>query len=219
MSPAILPLEPVAVLTHDYACRSPLNSWPPVPSDVLHQGELLALKAFGSLLQDIRSPRHMYMAAWRDPDCHSKLPGEEDKPPTGVLFHAQFGVAPYETTPSLLEMAEMFNQLDRAGLRLDLVRDGEGKGGPLRLDALELELNGTSAPKGRRFRSCWQGEEIKGLDLSLQFDAPATRRDPFRFHIRGRLPRRYNRRDEIEPEFVEFAASGGAMPLPSWVNY
>ena len=216
MSPAILSLEPVAVLTHDYACRSPLNSWPPVPSDVLLQGELLALKAFGSLLQDIRSPRHMYMAAWRDPDCHSKLPGEEDNPPTGIFFHAQFGVAPYETTPSLLEMAEMFNRLDRAGLRLKLVRDDEGA---LRLDDLELELNDPASAKARHFRSCWQGEEIKSLDLSLQFKAPATRRDAFRFHIRGRLPRRYNRRDEIEQEFIEFEASGGAMPLPSWVNY
>lgn len=216
MSPAILSLEPVAILTHDYASRSPLSSWPPVPADVLHQGELLALKAFGSLLQDIRSPRHLYMASWRDPDCHSRLPGEEDKPPTGVLFGAQFGVAPYETSPSLVEMAEMFNRLDRAHLRLDLVRDGEG---PLRLDAVQLELNDPTSDKGRHFRSCWQGEEIRGLDLSLQFDAPATRRDPFRFHIRGRLPRRYNRGARIEQEFVEFAASGGAMPLPPWVNY
>lgn len=216
MSPAILSLEPVAILSHDYSSRSPLSSWPPVPAEVLHQGELLAIKAFGALLQDIRSPRHMYMASWRDPDPHGKLPGEEDKPPTGILFGAQFGVAPYETSPSLLEMAEMFNRLDRASLRLDLVRDDEG---PFRLDALELELHDPSSAKGRHFRSCWQGEEIKGLDLSLQFDAPATRRDPFRFHIRGRLPRRYNRGAQIEQEFVEFAASGGAMPLPSWVNY
>ncbi len=216
MSPAILPLEPVAVLSHDYASRSPLSAWPPVPAEALHQGDMLAIKAFGSLLQDIRSPRHIYFASWRDPDPHSGLPGEQDKPPTRILFVAQFGVAPYETSASLLETAEMFNRLDRAGLRLDLVRDGEGA---FRLDGLELELNDPSSDKGRHFRSCWQGEEIKGLDLSLQFDAPATRLDPFRFHIRGRLPRRYNRGDKIEQEHVEFTASGGAMPLPAWVNY
>ena len=215
MSTAILQLDPIATFTHDYASRSPLQSWPPVPAEELHQGELLAIKAFGSLLEGIRSPRHMYMACWRDPDP-SRLPGEEGKPPTAILFSAQFGVAPYETTRSLLEMAEMFNGLDRAGLRLDLVRDADGE---FRLDGLELELNDPSSGKERRFRSCWQGEEIKGLDLSLQFDAPATRRDPFRFHIRGRRPWRYNRGAEIESEHVEFSASGGAMPLPSWVNY
>ena len=216
MSPAILPLEPVAVLTHDYGSRTPLSSWPPVPAERLHHGEMLAIKTFGSLLKDIRSPRHMYFASWRDPDPRGHLPTDEDKPPTGILFFAQFGVAPYETSPSLIEMAEMFSRLERAHLRLDLVRDGDGA---LRLDALDLELNDPSFDKGRNFRSCWQGEEIKGLDLSLQFDAPATRRDPFRFHIRGRLPRRYNRGAEIEQEHVQFTACGGAMPLPSWVNY
>ena len=216
MPQAILPLEPVAVFTHDYASRSPLSSWPPVPAETLHQGERLALHTFGALLEGIRSPRHIYFTAWRDPDPHSKLPGEEDKRPTGILFMAQFGVAPYESSGSLVELAEMYNRQDRARLRLDLVREGEG---PFRLDALEMELNDPSSPKGRHFRSCWQGEEIARLDLSLQFDAPATRRDPFRFHIRGRLPRRYNRDAKIEQEHVEFTASGGAMPLPSWVNY
>lgn len=216
MSPAILPLEPVAIFTHDYSSQSPLSSWPPVPAEDLHQGELLAIQTFGSLLQDIRSPRHIYFASWRDPNPAGQQLAEQDKPPIGILFVAQFGIAPYETSPSLVEMAEMFNRLDRAQLRLDLVREDQGS---FRLDALELELNDPSSPKGRHFRSCWQGEEIKGLDLSLQFDAPATRLDPFRFHIRGRLPRRYNRGAQIEQEHVEFTASGGAMPLPRWVNF
>ena len=164
MSPAILPLEPVAVFTHDYSSRSPLSSWPPVPAEVLHQGELLAIQTFGSLLQEIRSPRHIYFASWRDPNPVGYPLSEQDKPPTCILFFAQFGVAPYETSPSLIETAEMFNRLDRAQLRLDLVREGEDS---FRLDALELELNDPSSPKGRHFRSCWQGEEIKGLDLSL----------------------------------------------------
>ena len=216
MSEAILQLDPIAVFTHDYASRSPLSSWPPVPAERIHQGEALALHAFGDLLKDIRSPRHIYFAAWRDPDPHGYLPGEQDKPPTRILFAAQFGIAPYETTASLLDLANMFNLRDRAGLRLDLVRD---ENGTFRLDALELEMNDPTSEKGRHFRSCWQGEEIKGLHLSLQFDGPATRADPFRFHIRGRLPRRYNRREKIEKEHVEFTASGGAMPLPRWVNY
>lgn len=216
MPETILSLDPIAVFTHDYGSRSPLKSWPPVPADAIHQGEALALHAFGDLLKDIRSPRHIYFASWRDPDPRSMLPGEEDKPPTRILFAAQFGVAPYETTPSLLDTANMFNLRDRAGLRLDLVRDD---GGAFRLDGLELEMNDPSSAKGRHFRSCWQGEEIGGLDLALQFDAPATRADPFRFHISGRLPRRYNRGEKIEEERVAFTASGGAMPLPRWVNY
>jgi hypothetical protein len=62
------PLEPIAILTHDYSPRSPLQSWPPVPAEVLHQGEQLAIHTFGSLLHDIGSPRHIYPASWRDPN-------------------------------------------------------------------------------------------------------------------------------------------------------
>ena len=216
MSEAILPLDPIAIFTHDYGSRSPLSSWPPVPAQELHQGEMLAIHTFGELLKDIRSPAHMYFAAWRDPDPHGYLPGAHEKPPTGIFFSAQFGVAPYETPTSLLDLANMFNLRDRAGLRLDFIRDDEGA---FRLDALELQLNDPSSEKERHFRSCWQGDEIGGLDLSLQFDAPATRADPFRFHISGQIPRRYNRGAKIEEERVEFTASGGAMPLPRWVNY
>jgi hypothetical protein len=216
MSPAILPLDPIATFTHDYTSGSPLHSWPPVPAETLHQGEQLAIRTFGSLLQDIRSPRHIYFAAWRDPDPASGLPDMQDKAPTGILFFAHFGAAPYETPVSLVELAELYNAYDRAHVRLDLAR---GDDGSFQLDSLELELNDPSSPKGRHFRSVWHGEEIKGLDLSLQLDPPTTRLDPFRFHIRGRLPRRYNRGAEVEQEHVEFTASGGAMPLPSWVNY
>jgi len=216
MTPTVLPLEPIAVFTDDFRSRSPLLSWPPVPAEQIHQGEALALHAFGSLLKDIRSPRHIYFASWRDPDPQAYPETERDKPPTAILFAAQFGVAPYKTTVSLVETAEMFNRLDRAHLRLDLARDGDGA---LRLDGLDVELNDTVTENARTFRSCWKGEEIRGLDVSLQFDAPATRRDAFRFHIHARLPRRSNRGAEIEKEHVEFTASGGAMPLPNWVNY
>ena len=216
MPPASLSLEPIAVFTHDFGSHSPLMSWPPVPSDQLHQGEAMAIHAFGSLLKDIRSPRHIYFASWRDPGPKGHPESERDKPPTAILFAAQFGIAPYETSPSLVETAEMFNRLDRAQLRLDLVGDGDSG---FRLDGLTVELNDTASGKARDFRSCWKGEEIRGLDLSLQFDAPATRRDAFRFHIHARLPRRYNEGAEIEREHVEFTASGGAMPLPRWVNY
>lgn len=214
--PAILPLEPIAVLTHDFPSRSPLHAWPPVPAEALHQGEQLAIHAFGDLLKDIRSPRHIYFTAWRDPDPNSGRPGEQDKPPTRILLHAQFGVAPYEVSASLVETAEMFNRLDRASLGLDLARDA---GGDFQLASLQLEMTDPSSEKGRMFRSCWKGEEIRTLDLSLQFTPPASRTDSFRFHLQARLPRRYNRGAEIEQEHVSFSASGGAMPLPHWVNY
>ena len=216
MPPAILPLEPIAIFTHDFASRSPLSAWPPVPAETIHQGEQLALHAFGELLKDIRSPRHIYFTAWRDPDPRGHLPGEQEKPPTRILLHAQFGIAPYEVTASLVETAEMFNSFDRAGLGLDLARDEDGN---FALTSLQLEMTNPTDAKGRMFRSCWQGDEIRKLDLSLHFDAPATRADAFRFNLQGRLPRRYNRGEKIEPEFVEFSAVGGAMPLPGWVNY
>lgn len=216
MSRAVLPLEPIAVLSHNYRSQSPLCSWPPVPAAELHQGERLAINTFGSLLDGIRSPRHMYFTSWRDPDPKGLLPIEHGKPPTGILLVALFGVAPYESSQDIMETAAMLNELDRARLRLDLVRGSDSAFG---LDGLELELNNPNSKTGQAFRSCWKGDEIAGLDLSLQFDAPLTRNDPFRFHLSARLPRRYNHGAVIEQEHVEFTASGGAMPLPRWINF
>ena len=216
MSSSDLSLQPIAIFEHDYHARSPLYSWPPTPSDELKQGEALALRMFGAILKDIRSPQHPYFAAWRDPDPASFAETEHDQPPTSILFNAQFGLAPREMSAPLVEAAEMFARLDRARLRLDMVRNDAGM---FRVDGLELEINDVGSQKGRHFRSCWKGDEIADLDLSLQFEAPATRTDPFKFHIRGRLPRRYNRGQPIEREHVAFTVSGGAMPLPPWVNY
>lgn len=209
-------LEPVAVLTHDYTAASPLRSWSPAPAEHLHGGELLALRAFGSLLDGIRSPRHPYFASWRDPDPSSLRAEERDSPPTSVLFGARFSTAPHEMPRALTEAADMFNRLDRAELRLDLVRD---ENGCFELHRLEVELNNPSSREARHFRSCWQGAEIRSLDLSLHFDPPASRLAPFRFHLQGRLARRYNQGALIEREHVQLTASGGAMPLPPWVNY
>lgn len=211
--PDIVPVDTIAVLTHDLGSTSPLQSWPPVPAEDLHQGEQLAVYGFGDLVSGIRSPRHLYSTMWRDPD-----PGAMREPDgaTGkILLTASFGIAPYELTASLVESAEMFNRLDRALLRLDLVRRDDGD---FRLVSLALEI---LEPGGdlRLFRSCWKGDEIAALDLALQIDAPATRRGPVRFHMQGRLPRRTNHGARIEEQRVAFSASGGAMPMPDWVNY
>lgn len=210
----VVPLDPIAVFTHDLGSASPLQSWPPVPAEELHQGEQMARQAFGEILSRIRSPRHLYATIWRDPDPHVRL-GEQDQPPTGILLAASFGMAPYELSSSLLETAEMFNTLERANLRLDFVRHGEGD---FRLDSLTLEIS-DPARNLNHFRSCWKGEELAGLDLAVQFDAPATRQHPLRFHVQGRLPRRYNQKSRIEDQRVAFTASGGAMPMPDWANY
>ena len=208
--------EPVAVLRHDYHSRSPLYSWAPEPAEDLHQAELLAIGTFGSLLRDIRSPRHPYFASWRDPDPAGFARSEHNEPPIGILFNASFGIEPYEFPPTLLAAAEMFNRLDRARLRLDLVRCD---GGAFKLEALEFEITDVAGSEHRHFRSCWTGAEIEGRDLSFQFDAPATRASPFRFHLSARLPRRYNRGAPIEKEHVALTVAGAAVPLPPWVNY
>lgn len=208
--------EPIVVLRHDYHDRSPLHAWSPVPAERLHAGELLAIHAFGSLLEGIRSPQHNFVAVWRDPDPARLLEAERAAPPTGILFGATCGVAPYETPADWPEQAAQFLARDRAGLRLDLART---EAGDLRLHRIEVDLHDAASPSGRNFRSCWQGSEIRTLDLSFHFDPPATRLDPFRFHLQARLPRRYNQRAPIEREMVRVEASGGAMPIPSWMNY
>jgi hypothetical protein len=209
----IVSIDPIAVLTHDLGSTSPLQSWPPVPADDLHQGEQLAVHAYGELISGIRSPRHLYATMWRDSDPNAGR--ERDTAPTGILLSASFGIAPYELTASLVETAEMFNTLDRANLALTFVRRGEGG---FRLDSFTLEIS-DPAKQLRHFRSCWKGEELATADLAVQIDAPATRNGPLRFHLQGRLPRRYNHGARIEDQYVAFTASGGAMPMPDWVNY
>ncbi len=209
----IVPIDPIAVLTHDLGSTSPLHSWPPVPADDLHQGEQLAVHAYGEFVSGIRSPRHFYATMWRDPDPNTGR--ERDKAPTGILLSASFGIAPYELTNSLVESAEMFNTLDRANLNLGFVQDGNGG---FQLDSLVLELS-DPLRNLRHFRSCWKGDELAAVDLAVQIDAPATRNGPVRFHVQGRLPRRYNHGARVEDQYVAFSASGGAMPMPDWVNY
>ncbi len=209
----IVSIDPIAVLTHDLGSASPLQSWPPVPADNLHQGEQLAVHAYGEFVSGIRSPRHLYATMWRDPDPNAGR--ERDKAPTGILLSANFGIAPYELTNSLLETAEMFNTLDRASLGLSFVQNGYGD---YQLDSFTIELS-DPAKQLHHFRSCWKGGELAAVDLVVQIDAPATRNGPLRFHLQGRLPRRTNHGAPIEDQYVAFTASGGAMPIPDWVNY
>jgi len=209
----IVSIDPIAVLTHDLGSTSPLQSWPPILADDLHQGEQLAVHAYGEFVSGIRSPRHLYATMWRDPDPNAGR--ERDKAPTGILLSANFGIAPYELTSSLVETAEMFNTLDRASLGLCFVRQGQGS---YQLDSLTLELS-DPLKQLHHFRSCWKGAELATADLAVQIDAPATRNGPLRFHLQGRLPRRYNHGARIEDQYVAFTASGGAMPMPDWVNY
>ncbi len=208
-----LSIDPIAVLTHDLGSTSPLQSWPPVPADNLHQGDQLAVHAYGEFVSGIRSPRHLYATMWRDPDPNAGR--EQDKAPSGILLSANFGVAPYELTNSLVETAEMFNTLDRANLGLSFVRDGQGV---FQLDSLTVEIS-DPLKNLHHFRSCWKGSELAAVDLAWQIDPPATRSGPLRFHIQGRLPRRYNHGAPVEDKYVSFTASGGAMPMPDWVNY
>ncbi len=209
----IVSIDPIAVLTHDLGSTSPLQSWPPVPADNLHQGEQLAVHAFGEFVNGIRAPQHLYATMWRDPDPNAGR--ERDMPPTGILLSANFGIAPYELTSSLVETAEMINTLDRASLALCFVGQGQGS---YQLDSLMLELS-DPFKQLHHFRSCWKGAELAAVDLVVQIDAPATRNGPLRFHLQGRLPRRYNHGARIEDQCVAFTASGGAMPMPDWVNY
>lgn len=211
--PNILELDPIATFTHDLSVASPLHAYPPVPAEQLGQGEQLALHTFGSLLSGIRSPRHMYMGAWRDPDPRSGLPGGEAEPPTSLLLMVMCGVAPYESPPSLLEMANAFNTLDRARLRLDLARVDDG----FQPSFLEVEVSGLAL--NSPFRSVWKGDEISSLDVDLELKLPATRADALYFSFRGTLPRRFNAGEKVSDPTAHVQVEGRVEPLPRWVNY
>jgi hypothetical protein len=125
-------------------------------------------------------------------------------------------MAPFERPADLLQGAEQYNRLDRANLRLDLVRAADDS---YRLESIEIEINHPERQRNGTFRSCWKAGEIGRIDLSLHFHPPLTLDDAARFHLSGRLPRRYNHGADIENEHVSFTASGGALPMPDWVNY
>ena len=214
--PEALQLDPIAMFEHDYGKGARLFAYPPVPADELHDGERLALHTFGALLNEIKSPAHIYSAAWRDPSPAGFRGADDPSPPTALLFSGLFGKAAYTTGRSLVETAEMYNRLDRASLRIDCKRADDGT---LALDAITLEIVDEAVPNGTLFRSCWKAGELAQLDLTVHFEEPKARRDPFRFHVQGCLPRRYNHGAKIEDTFASFCASGGAMPLPPWVNF
>ncbi|MDP9422313.1 MAG: hypothetical protein M3Q19_05675 [Pseudomonadota bacterium] len=211
--PVVLDLDPIATFTHDLPVANPLYAYPPVPAEQLGQVEQLALHSFGSLLNGIRSPRHMYMGAWRDPDPRSGLPGGEAEPPTSLLLMVMCGIAPYESPSSLLDLANAFNTVDRARLRIDFVREGDA----FRPSFVEVEVSGLALKSP--FRSVWNGDEIGSLDADFEITAPASRYDAMRFAFRGTLPRRFNAGEELSDPVAHVRVEGRVDPLPRWVNY
>lgn len=211
--PAILDLDPIATFTHDLPVTSPLFAYPPVAADELAQGEQLAIYTFGDLASGLRSPRHMYMGAWRDPDPNGYLPGRDAEPPSSLLLMVACGVAPYESSTSLVEMATAYNTVDRARLRMDLERDCDG----FRPTYIEVEVSGLALKS--MFRSVWKGDDIASLDLEFGLTPPATRRDPLSFAFRATMPRKYNAADPVTAPTARIQVYGTVEPLPKWVNY
>ncbi len=210
---AILVLDPIATFTHDLAVANPLYAYPPVAAEQLAQGEQLAIHTFGDLLSGIRSPRHMYMGAWRDPDPHGFLPGGENEPPTSILLTVMCGVAPYETPASLVDAATIYNSVDRSRLRIDLARQ-EGEWRPT---FIEVEVNGQALQS--MFRSVWKGDDIAQLDLEFGMTPPGTRNAPLSFAFRATMPRKFNANDPVTGPTARIHAYGTVDPLPKWVNF
>jgi hypothetical protein len=210
---AILDLDPIATFTHDLPVANPLYAYPPVPAEQLAQGEQLAIHTFGNLLSGIRSPRHMYMGAWRDPDPLGFLPGGEDEPPTSILLTVMCGVAPYETPASLVDAATIYNAVDRSRLRIDLAR----REGEWRPTFIEVEVNGPALKS--MFRSVWKGDDIAQLDLEFGMTPPATRNGPLDFAFRATMPGKFNANDPVAGPTARIQVYGTVGPLPKWVNF
>ena len=203
------------MLSHDFGQGTMIKSFPPVAiEDQLHWPEAMAVKAFGEFAGGIRTPRCRYMSVWRDPEAY--LARGADRPPAKIIMAASFAQAAVESPADLNRLGELSPYMTTGLLRLDLVAEGDGD---FRVEAIEFEITDPTVQRNGSFRSCWKGEELKGLDLMVQIDAPRLQDAPLRFHVAGRLPRRFNHGAKVEQQIVAFTVSGGALPMPSWVNY
>jgi len=148
------------------------------------------------------------MCLWRNPS-RRKL---GDDRPAEIFLSCSFAPTPVETPKSLLEMAKIYNSIDRANLKANW----EFRNGDYRLSRFEVEIRADR--KGYRSQNLAADmPQIQVLQSEMQF--PQNAGDPFQFNLQSQLPSRGNSEETQRDPIVSVSFSGGAEAVPDWVNY
>ncbi|WP_369025260.1 hypothetical protein [Qipengyuania sp. RANM35] len=198
----------IASCTHDLGGETRLFSYAPVADTRIHQGEAMAIKAFGI---PVRSPLTPYISVW-----HSEFSPRMDAhtPPKKVYLNAIFGDDPWHPPASLVEHAELRQRRDE--LIFAAVWAVDGADPVLERFAVEIRADGGHT----HFRSMHDDENARMLDIAWgSLHLPAHGADNVSFNLRAVMPERYNFREDLRGRRVEVNLTGSAGPIPGWINY
>lgn len=200
--------EILARASHDFNGNFELFSYKAKPLEELGQAEMMAKKTFGQLAAKIKSPSTIFMCLWRNPN-RRKLDGDR---PAEIFLSCNFAPTPVENPRSLIEMAKIYNTIDRANLKTNW----KFENGKYRLSRFEVEIRADR--KGYRSQNLAADmPQIQVLQSEMQF--PQNAGDPFQFNLQSQLPSRRNSGDEQRDPIVSVSFSGVAEAVPGWVNY
>lgn len=198
----------VARANHDFKGNFELFSYRAKPAEELGQAEAIAKNTFGQLVAKIKSPSTIFMCLWRNPS-RKNLDGGR---PAEIFLSCSFAPTPVENPKSLVEMAKIYNTIDRANLKANW----EFKNGNYRLSRFEVEIRADQ--KGYRSQNlAVDMPQIQVVQSEMSF--PQNAGDPFQFNLQSQLPSRGNSGDAQRDLIVSVSFSGMAEPIPDWVNY
>lgn len=201
-------LEAVAKIKHDFNSSYELTSYKAEPKSKVGQAEKLAQNQYGSLLSNIKSPQTIFMCLWRNTDVSEPRSNR----PNVIFLSCNFAASPVENSGSLVEMAELYNTIDRALL----TAQWELKSDNYVLSRFELEIQADGKSyRSQNFRDNMR--EITVVQADMAF--PKNANDSFHFRLTSKLPFRQNNSDKQGAPIVSISASGTAEPIPNWVNY
>ena len=202
------PVDAIAKMKHNFNGNYELTSYLAKPKGKIGQTEQLAKRQYGPLVSDIGSPQTMFMCLWRNPKG-GKLRSHR---PTEIFLSCSFATSLVENPDSLLEIAKVYNTIDRANLKANW----KLKNGNYRLSRFEVEIQAD----GKSYRSQNLEDnmrEIRVEENDMVF--PQSANDPFQFSLSSALPFRLNKSEKQSDPIALVFFSGVAEAIPSWVNY
>ncbi len=213
-----VPPSPVAVLNHDFIEGGLLHSYPAVPSEEIHESDVMVAHAYGLRTQ---TPRVPYITVWRDSARGTAGQRPADDPrPSEILLTAIFGTEPWIAPTGLVEAAtqRMFRpeavvqakwELDPARGSYDLVRFG-----------VEIRVAYAGGDPDAGFRSTNFAAELDAVDFErVEVIAPEAANDSMSFDVAASVPQRRNRNQPTIEPTITLATQGSAQPIPPWLMH
>lgn len=198
----------VARINHNFSGNHELYSYRAMPLKELGQGEAVAKKMYGEILSKVKSPSKMFLCVWRDVG-RKKLPGHR---PTRIFLSCSFGPEPIKKPTSLVEIAKIYNAIDRASLKATWKLENEN----YVISRFEVEIIANK----QSYRSQNLADDMEDIQVTEKdIEFPKDEESAFQFNLQSQLPQRRNSGDEQKSPIVSIVFSGSAEPMPRWLNY